>query len=567
MAQKKSKTWIWILIFAIIILIFAFNYGFKTRTYYIADQVPTDFEEVSDGLTDEERAYYENRVIFEANYYSNENENGVQLQELRLNYFTDPSLSTIATRGTGMQYKGDYKLKDNQVSSKEEASEFRPDDLYYYDTTATNGDVISWDGGKVATNLNRKTSLIVKIDDKPYLLKLTAKKETKWLDWILIETYYYGYDDVFVDIMQAIKTNSKKAGDYYITLDLSFYFTVHAYDELSGKWNDENIAKEVLTYSVLKFHYDEDGAQTTEDSIFGVIENDSEFDIRPITINYHSNDNQNLLYTETYNYKTSNVELNYNKFVSNGMAISGWKTQSDDSGITYKLGQTMTVEKGQVIDLYAVYEALEYTFLFGNGYRKDYESITFKSGIPQVIPEFNFELKSGDVYLYGYRPWFEPNVKFYINSGDELTVTLKERKYSEGHILELSCNNQLLEVYYDFAMLDDSDYYDHYLFTPEYRPTADWTGIYSFKSVELEKGDLEYLNTDYIKLNGNEFEEVCFNGVIYSDFVDMYIHSTGVICSLSDYSINFVFLINEETLYFEFCPGDGKYIRFIVEKS
>ena len=281
MAQKKSNKWIWgVSIFAIIIFIFAFNYGFKTRTYYIANQTPTDFEEVSDVLTDEERAYYENRVLFEANFYSNENENGVQLQELRLNYFTDPSLSTIATRGTGMQYKGDYKLKDNQVSSKEEASEFRPDDLYYYDTTATNGDVISWDGGKVATNLNRKTSLIVKIDDKPYLLKLTAKKEKKWLDFILLETYYYAYDDVFVDIMQAIKTNSKKAGDFYITLDLSFYFTVFDYDELSGKWNDKNIAKEVLTYSVLKFHYDENGAQTAADSIFGVIENDSEFDAR-----------------------------------------------------------------------------------------------------------------------------------------------------------------------------------------------------------------------------------------------------------------------------------------------
>lgn len=330
MAQKKSNKWIWgVSIFGILILIFAFGYGFQTKTYYIADQVPTDFEEIADILSDEEKAYYENRVLFEANYCSNENNNGVQLQELRLNYFTDPSLSTIATRGTGMQYKGDYNLKDNQVSSKEEASEFRPDDLYYYDTTATNGDIISWNGGKVATNLNRKTSLIVKIDDKPYLLKLTAKKEKKWLDLILIETYYYGYDDVFVDILQAIKTNSKKAGDYYITLDLSFYFTVFAYDELSGKWNDKNIAKEVLTYSVLKFHYDVDGAQTTADSIFGVIENDSDFDARkkytykfvgPETTETVTFINGVSQYIGDFGFTQDNFEFNCYSFTQNDLA-------------------------------------------------------------------------------------------------------------------------------------------------------------------------------------------------------------------------------------------------------
>ena len=349
MAQKKSNKWIWgILIFVIIILIFAFGYGFKTKTYYIGDQTPTDFEEISDALSEEERAYYENRVLFEANYYSNKNENGAPLQELRLNFFTDPSLSSIAVRGSGMQYKGHYKSSIRYVSWGSETATKAPD-LYYYDTTVYNGDVISWDGDNVATNLVRGKSLIVKIDNKPYLIKLTAKKDKKFLGFTY-ETIYYGYDDLFEDVMLAIQSNSKSYGDYYITLDLSFYFTVFAYDELSGKWNDDNIAKEVLTYSVLKFHYDENGAQTTNDSIFGVIENDSEFDIRPYTINSYLNDGTDAVSTKEYAY---DEVVYFGKATRAGYDFIGWNTQPDGSGTAYNFGDKVNAGAGQVLNFYA----------------------------------------------------------------------------------------------------------------------------------------------------------------------------------------------------------------------
>ena len=377
MAQKKSKTWIWILIFAIIILIFAFGYGFQTKTYYIADQVPKDFEEIADALTDEEREYYENRVLFEANYYTNENGNGVPLQELRLNFFTDPSLSSIAVRGSGMQYKGHYKSSIRYVSWGSETATKAPD-LYYYDTTVYNGDVISWDGDNVATNLVRGKSLIVKIDNKAHLIKLTAKKDKKFLG-ITYETIYYGYDDVFDDIMQAIKTNSKKTGDYYITLDLSYYFTIFEYDTLSNKWNEDNIANEILSYAVLKFHYDKNGAQTTNDSIFGVIENDSEFDIRPINVTYYTP----KVVVQNYDYATESITISeFRNIAPYGTKLIGW---TDENNRFYEINQTIKTTPGFNLKLHPVFEELPVEVVFDANFTDAYDILNGQNRLKQIF--------------------------------------------------------------------------------------------------------------------------------------------------------------------------------------
>jgi len=67
-----------------------------TGTNYIDDQSPVDIEDIKEAgkLSEEEILQYENRKLFEVNYYSNEAENGILLQEMKLNFFTDTTLTT-----------------------------------------------------------------------------------------------------------------------------------------------------------------------------------------------------------------------------------------------------------------------------------------------------------------------------------------------------------------------------------------------------------------------------------------------------------------------------------------
>ena len=83
---------------------------------------------------------------------------------------------------------------------------------------------------------------------------------------------------MFDAVFSAIKSNDKGYGDYYITLDLSQYFSIKEYDGNSGKFKDDNVTDIIKNYAVLKFHYDENGARNSSQSIFGSIECNSKYD-------------------------------------------------------------------------------------------------------------------------------------------------------------------------------------------------------------------------------------------------------------------------------------------------
>jgi len=254
--------------------------GTITGTNYIGDQIPVNLAEKADDLSQEEIDYYENRVLFEVNYYSNDKDNGIELQEMKLDYFTDHTLSVASCRSTGMQYIGNFETytKDMTGKSEREVNDRVVEDFYYYDTT----NMISWSGGKVATQLNRDEKLIIKIGEQAYRMQLTKKYDRYFylLFWkIVYNTLYYDYGDVFDDVLTAVKTNSQGYGDYYITLNISDYFTITPYDYESNQWKDKNYADEIFSYAVCKFHYDENGARNSSQSMFGIIECNSKYDI------------------------------------------------------------------------------------------------------------------------------------------------------------------------------------------------------------------------------------------------------------------------------------------------
>ncbi len=242
----------------------------------INDQLALDIKK-SDELTDEEKNKFEERYFIEANYFSNTKNNGIELQELKYNYFTGFDLTQDQYRSTGMQYIGNFETRMRTINNKNETNSVL-NEFYYYDTT--NG--VTWSGfkgqfGSVATTLTRDEQLIIKIDNKPYSIQLTGKYDLYgrflgFLWTVKTGTVYFDYGDVFDCVFKAIKSNDKGYGDYFITLDLSQYFNIREYDLESKKYKTDNVTDVIKNYSVLKFHYDENGAKNSAQSLFGGIQ-------------------------------------------------------------------------------------------------------------------------------------------------------------------------------------------------------------------------------------------------------------------------------------------------------
>lgn len=330
----------------------------------IDNQVGLDIQEIlkSDELTEEEKDELKDRYFLEVNYYSNDKHNGIQLQELKMNYFTSYKLLSTDYRSTGMQYLGDYKglpldtwdgnsevkfinpfgSNDRYYGTSETSVKIADDyvdkSFNYYDFT--NG--VNWNGvtdknGSIATELKRTTEFVVKIDNRAFAICLN-----KYLDkdvgdvrnifgigWKIGEKYnryYYTYGSLFQSCMQAVKTNSAGYGDYYITVDLSSLFSIKEYDVETGKYKTDNVTDIIKTYSVLKFHYDENGARTSGQSMFGIIDNNSKYDVAEDKIDttywqermtYNLNVKSKLNGKDVFEYRYSEVYNGY--FISLSM--------------------------------------------------------------------------------------------------------------------------------------------------------------------------------------------------------------------------------------------------------
>ena len=256
----------------------------------INDQLAVDIKK-DDELTEQEKDIFEERWFMQANYYSNDKNNGIELQELKYNYFTGYDLVESQYRSTGMQFIGNFKTYTQEVHKESEANSRVLDEFYYYDTT--NG--ITWSGfkgqyGSVGTTLNRDEKFIIKIDNRPFSIQLDGKYDTYGRLWGFLwtvkqSTTYFDYGDVFDAVFSAIKSNDKGYGDYYITLDLSQYFSVKEYDAESKKFKDDDVTDIIKNYAVLKFHYDENGARNSKQSLFGSIECNSKYDTQDDNIN------------------------------------------------------------------------------------------------------------------------------------------------------------------------------------------------------------------------------------------------------------------------------------------
>ena len=332
----------------------------------INDQVAVDIIKDED-LTSEELDIYKERWFMEANYYSNDKENGIELQELRYNYFTSYALTSADYRSTGMQYVGDYKHAVIEVDSASEAGRHVFNEFFYYDTTND----ISWSGyggndAGVSTTLNRDQAFVIKIDNRPFSIQLTGGYDIygdkRFLGFLwktgkrVIGHYYYSYSEVFECVFNAIKSNSQGYGDYYITLDLSDFFTVKEYDPDSGKFKADDVTDIIKNYAVLKFHYDENGARNSSQSLFGSIECNSKYDTVEDEI-----DTTYWQERVVYNLTANDLTLRYSEFYEGSFASLPMATKELFASMgRVKMNVVLDLTKTNIIGLdFNAFENLE----------------------------------------------------------------------------------------------------------------------------------------------------------------------------------------------------------------
>ncbi len=220
-----------------------FDHRITTDSYNINDQTPVDFEEVknSKNLTVQQIKELEDRKLFEVNLYSNfdtkaTDRAGIVLEELKINHFTSPDLSTSSIVSSGMQYISDYNGKKGlyvsgetlalqtgvidggavnveklhavsdklnkgesftvygketnkfytNSSSVDWAKDGSVDDyiapqFQYYECCGLDG--ITWDAVGLQTLLKRDTELIIRIgdsNDNAYMIKLNKFIDTRY---------------------------------------------------------------------------------------------------------------------------------------------------------------------------------------------------------------------------------------------------------------------------------------------------------------------------------------------------------------------------------------------------
>lgn len=323
---------------------------------YLDNQVGLDIENKikTEDISEEEKQQLEDRYFIEVNYYSNSKDNGFELQELKLNYFTDYQLLSTGYRSTGMQYLGNYQgtplsTWDGKSEKKFQlfgdknryygrstenvnyANEYVDSSFYYYDSI--NG--ISFNGitnnnGNIATALKRSTSFIVKIAGRPFEIRLDKYfdkdvgdvRNFAGIGWKVGEKYnryYYTYGSLFQSCLQATKIQSAGDGIFYVTVDLSNLFSVREFDQETGKYKADDVTDIIKTYSVMKFTYHENGARNSTQSMFGIIANSSKYDIENSNIDttYWQ---ERMLYTldeDDFSYRYSDVYNGY--FISLNM--------------------------------------------------------------------------------------------------------------------------------------------------------------------------------------------------------------------------------------------------------
>ena len=273
----------------------------------VSNTVELDLLETADG--DEKNAF------MEINYYKNSNKNGLEMFEIKYNYFMDETLNEIVS--VGSQYVADTKedklnwtyqdMVTYHITKKERYGILKAGLRYEYDTYFAYGLVgnsnyyeyqsindYEFSIGNDINPMNDNTMFKVTIGNEIY--GMSFKHDYTIEDYFIgtagIETWFtqdinhcYPYIDhnfMAYKICESLR-KATVVGDSYQVLQFGDFFTYHKYD---GKTyspledvNNEKITTEFNNYYVVKINISNDGARYASDSMFNQVQGNASFNL------------------------------------------------------------------------------------------------------------------------------------------------------------------------------------------------------------------------------------------------------------------------------------------------
>lgn len=263
------------------------------------------------------------KYIFEVNYYSNDNNNGLEMFEIKINYFMDEERESFYSQG--IQFVGNTKdstLKFVYNSDKDSEVETK-----FWSRSRWFGSYDSLSDGTVhnyASSDDYQTTMgkftpfgvdssfritlseeietddgVTKRDDL-YLLKFQGtdtavedayKHATSKVLWYTGD--FYSYNDIYLmsrELYESAKTMKRGTSHATVVEFLNFFnfskFDGSTYVDLN-KADTSKVKAEIASYFVIKFNISADGARQASDSVFNNVKGSPTFNL---TGDYSSDD-------------------------------------------------------------------------------------------------------------------------------------------------------------------------------------------------------------------------------------------------------------------------------------
>lgn len=265
----------------------------------------------------------EKKYIFEVNYFSNDNNNGLEMFEIKINYFMDEDRESFYSQG--LQFVGN--TKDSTLKFVYNSDEDSEVETKFWSRSRWFGSYNSLSDGTVhnyASSDDYQTTMgkftpfgvdssfritlteeietdegVTKRDDL-YLLKFQGtdtavedayKHATTKVMWYTGD--FYSYNDIYLmskELYESAKTMKRGTSHATVVEFLNFFnfskFDGSTYVEMN-KADTNKVKAEIASYFVIKFNISADGARQASDSVFNNVKGSPTFNL---TGDYTSDD-------------------------------------------------------------------------------------------------------------------------------------------------------------------------------------------------------------------------------------------------------------------------------------
>lgn len=356
--------------------------------------------------------------IIELNYYANEDKKGVELMEFKLKYLTNEN--TTDTMEVGIQLVGNSETPISSFLGKYKhtwdttsivvasvvggpiglilgasigganyyAADFNNCNIYKYNKYAG----LSY---KATSEINENSAFLITMDEDSFLMSFKGEQTAEQMvdeNGNEIKNAFARYDVnyMLMKLFEAVSNSTLTNGTYYT----KFEFKEDMFNFQKGKGNNtfdsiitdktewSKIEERVMNYFTIKINAYQRGAVISSDSLFGIIENQSNFNLTNNTdiSNYHSKqqvivldeyDFEYVLYdsfstaTRLYNLQLSekakkelskysnyllDIELDSDNLISNNIAINSFiQDEIFNQKTIYRMRSRYINEAGEIV--------------------------------------------------------------------------------------------------------------------------------------------------------------------------------------------------------------------------